>query len=101
MLGGLGVIMALQSYLQFVESLTPTPRSRAPAQAKDVPHSIDYGVMIGYFLVILALGTWFGRHNKSTKDFFFMDSGFPVSITMSLVVTVIGSYSFVKYSRVA
>ncbi len=103
MLGGLGLIMALQAYLQFGAPLTPhEPVKGTLLEPKDVPHSIDYGVMIGYFLVILALGTWFGRHNKSTKDFFFGGQRFSWwFITMSLVATVIGSYSFVKYSRVA
>jgi solute:Na+ symporter, SSS family len=103
MLGGLGLIMALQAYLQFGAPLTPhTPVKGTPLEPKNVPHSLDYGVMIGYFLAILALGTWFGRHNKSTKDFFFGGQRFSWwFITMSLVATVIGSYSFVKYSRVA
>jgi hypothetical protein len=33
--------------------------------------SLDYGIMIGYFAIILIVGTWFGRRQKTTKDFFF------------------------------
>ena len=32
---------------------------------------LDYGIMIGYFVLMLAIGTWFGRAQKTTKDFFF------------------------------
>ena len=58
--------------------------------------------MVVYFLAMLAIGTWFGRHNKSTKDFFFGGQRFSWwLIAFSLVATTIGSYSFVKYSKVA
>ncbi len=60
---------------------------------------IDYVIMIGYFLVILAVGTWFGRRQKTTKDFFFGGQRFSWwLIAFSLIATTVGSYSFVKYS---
>jgi SSS family solute:Na+ symporter len=63
---------------------------------------LDYGIMIGYFVLMLAIGTWFGRNNKNTKDFFFGGQRFSWwLISFSLVATTVGSYSFVKYSKVA
>jgi SSS family solute:Na+ symporter len=63
---------------------------------------LDYGIMIGYFLVMLLIGTWFGRNNKTTKDFFFGGQRFSWwLISFSLVATTVGSYSFVKYSKIA
>ncbi len=62
---------------------------------------IDYAIMIGYFLLILAVGTWFGRRQKTTKDFFFGGQRFSWwLIAFSLIATTVGSYSFVKYSTV-
>lgn len=64
--------------------------------------SLDYGIMIAYFVLMLAIGTWFGRNNKNTKDFFFGGQRFSWwLISFSLVATTVGSYSFVKYSKVA
>ena len=64
--------------------------------------SLDYGIMIGYFVLMLIIGTWFGRNNKNTKDFFFGGQRFSWwLISFSLVATTVGSYSFVKYSKVA
>ena len=64
--------------------------------------NLDYGIMIGYFLAMLGIGTWFGRGQTTTKDFFFGGQRFSWwMISFSLVATTIGSYSFVKYSKIA
>lgn len=60
---------------------------------------IDYIVIILYFAGILGFGAWFSRYTKSTKDFFFGGQRFSWwLIAMSCVATVVGSYSFMKYS---
>lgn len=102
-LGGLAFYMGLHGYLQFVAPTHPhVPGTAEPLPVRNPGTALDYGVMIGYFLAILAVGTWFGRYNKSTRDFFFGGQKFSWwFITMSLVATTIGSYSFVKYSRIA
>jgi SSS family solute:Na+ symporter len=98
--------LTIQSFLQYA------PMETAPAgvyqggaehvlgqetQVRGAP--IDYVIMIGYFLVILAVGTWFGRRQKTTKDFFFGGQRFSWwLIAFSLIATTVGSYSFVKYS---
>ncbi len=64
--------------------------------------SLDYGIIIGYFVVILGFGAIFSRYTKSTKDFFFSGQRFPWwLIAFSMVATIVGSYSFIKYSAVA
>ena len=63
---------------------------------------LDYGIMVGYFVAMLFIGTFFGKGQGSTKDFFFGGQRFSWwLIAFSLVATTIGSYSFVKYSRIA
>ncbi len=67
-----------------------------------VGSTIDYVVIIGYFVAILSFGSFFGRHSRSTKDFFFGGQRFSWWLVgFSLVATTVGSYSFVKYSAVA
>ena len=104
LVGGLTVIAGLQGYLEYA------PMHEAPAgtyegepyERERLGTGLDYGIMIGYFLAMLAIGTWFGRHNKSTKDFFFGGQRFSWwLIAFSMVATTIGSYSFVKYSKIA
>ncbi len=101
---GLAALMGLQGYLQYA------PMSSSPAQEYTgeplergvIGQPIDYVIMIGYFFLILAVGTYFGRNQKSTKDFFFAGQRFSWwLIALSLVATTVGSYSFVKYSKVA
>ncbi len=64
-------------------------------------HWVDYSIVIVYFVAILGVGTWFGRKQKTTQDFFFGGRRFSWwLIAFSLVATTVGSYSFVKYSNV-
>lgn len=64
--------------------------------------NLDYGIIVGYFLLIVLFGSFFGKYIKGTKDFFF--AGQKLSwwlISMSCVATTVGSYSFIKYSEAA
>jgi len=107
----LGVLMffaILQGYLQFA------PMKAAPAKdytggaenvLKDVGHirgtPLDYGIVVVYFSLIVFNGMYFGRRQKTTKDFFFGGQRFAWwLIAVSLIATTIGSYSFVKYSEI-
>ncbi len=59
----------------------------------------DAIIIVIYFIGILLFGSYFGKFNKGTKDFFFGGQRFSWwLITMSIVATGIGTYSFVKYS---
>ncbi|MBN1947950.1 MAG: sodium:solute symporter family protein [Bradymonadales bacterium] len=63
--------------------------------------TIDFVIVIVYFVGILGFGSFFGRHTKTTKDFFFSGQRFSWwLIAFSCVATVVGSYSFIKYSAV-
>jgi SSS family solute:Na+ symporter len=103
-LGGLFALMALQGYLQYA------PMDTAPEVAfigeqparTTLGTPLDYAIMIAYFLCILGVGTYFGRGQTSLKGFFFGGQRFSWwLITLSLMATTVGSYSFVKYGRVA
>ena len=67
--------------------------------AQAVGENIDYVVMLGYFAAVLGFGLYFGRYTSTTKDFFFGGQRFSWwLIAFSCVATVVGSYSFIKYS---
>ncbi len=105
-LGGLAFFAGLQGFLQFGD-FTAAPAGGFTGKLEDVSGEalatpLDWGIVIGYFLLILVLGTWFGKNQKDTKDFFFGGQRFSWwLITFSLLATTVGSYSFVKYSRVS
>ena len=103
-LGGLAAYMGLQGWLQYgtMETAPAVPYNGEYVEREQIGTALDYGIMVGYFVVILAIGTWFGRKNKGTKDFFFGGHRFAWwLIAFSMVATTIGSYSFVKYSTIA
>jgi len=67
--------------------------------AQAIGRNLDYVVMLGYFVAVLGFGLYFGRYTATTKDFFFGGQRFSWwLIAFSCVATVVGSYSFVKYS---
>ena len=91
-LGVVSFYFILQAFLQYKapgmpaaepSAYNPTPASEAavdperlaPEAAVDPGKSyrgapVDYAIMIGYFLVIVIMGVFFGRKMKSTDDFF-------------------------------
>ncbi len=55
--------------------------------------------MVVYFLFVMFFGSYFGKYNRSTKDFFFGGRRFAWwLIAFSIVATGVGSHSFIKYS---
>ena len=69
--------------------------------AQVIGGKIDYTVMLFYFVAVLGFGLYFGRYTTTTKDFFFGGQRFSWwLISFSCVATVVGSYSFIKYSTV-
>ena len=102
MIGGLAFFMILQGYIQYapMSEVDAKPFDGGYKRQPQIGTGFDYGVMIGYFVAILAVGTFFGRRQKTTKDFFFGGQRFSWwLIAFSLIATTIGSYSFVKYSQ--
>jgi len=101
---GLAFFMGIQGYLQYapMETAEEVPYQGGAERKEVLGTKLDYAIMIAYFLAILAIGTYFGRRQKTVKDFFFGGQRFSWwLIAFSLVATTVGSYSFVKYSRVA
>lgn len=107
LLGVFAFFLAIQTTLQYA-SMRTAPAGVYTGGAEHVLDvetgargaPIDYAIMIGYFVVILGIGMWFGRGQKTTKDFFFGGQRFSWwLIAFSLIATTIGSYSFVKYSN--
>jgi SSS family solute:Na+ symporter len=108
----LGVLLffaLLQGYLQYAPMPAAPPKAytggaeavlREGGKIRGVP--LDYGIVAAYFGLILFNGMYFGRRQKTTKDFFFGGQRFAWwLIAISLIATTIGSYSFVKYSEIA
>lgn len=99
----------LQGYLQFAPMETaPAREYRGGAEAvlKEGQTvrgtAFDYWIVAAYFGLILFNGIYFGRNQKTTREFFFGGQRFAWwLIAMSLIATTIGSYSFVKYSETA
>jgi len=61
--------------------------------------TIDKVLVIGYFLAIFGFGSYFGKYIRSTSDFFFSGRKFSWwVIAFSMIATLVGSYSFIKYS---
>ena len=107
-LGALAFFAVLQGVLQYAP-MTEAPPAPYAGGAEHVldrgtglrGHWIDYGIVVVYFVAILAVGTWFGRKQNTTQDFFFGGRRFSWwLIAFSLIATTVGSYSFVKYSNV-
>ncbi len=62
--------------------------------------TIDLVLVVVYFFLVFAVGSFFGKFVKSTGDFFFGGRKFAWwVIALSMVATVVGSYSFIKYSQ--
>jgi len=60
---------------------------------------LDIAVVLVYFLFIFGFGSYFGKYIKTTTDFFFSGRKFAWwVISISMIATIVGSYSFVKYS---
>ncbi len=104
LVGGFACFAGVQGYLQFAPMTTAAqvPYDGGYERGETLGTPLDYTIVGAYFLVILAIGTWFGRNQRTSKDFFFGGQRFSWwLIAFSLVATTVGSYSFVKYSRVA
>lgn len=103
LIGGLAAFGGLQGYLQYAPMPTadPVPYDGSLPDKATLGTRLDYAIVVGYFLAILLVGTCFGRRQITTRDFFFAGQRFSWwLIAFSLVATTVGSYSFVKYSRV-
>jgi SSS family solute:Na+ symporter len=105
LLGGLILFAAVQGYLQYapMHEAAPGPPvagERRPDRTIGTP--LDYVVMGLYLAAILAVGVSFGRRQRTLRDFFFGGQRFSWwLIAASLIASLVGSYSFVKYGEAA
>ena len=61
--------------------------------------TLDVILIVAYVIVIYAFGLYFSRHTKSTSDYFFSGRKFAWwIIAFSMIASIVGSYSFIKYS---
>jgi SSS family solute:Na+ symporter len=61
--------------------------------------AIDKILVVLYFVFVFGFGSYFGRYIKNTTDFFFSGRKFSWwVVSVSMIATVVGSYSFIKYS---
>ena len=61
---------------------------------------LDQALILGYFFFVFGFGAYFGKYIKSTTDYFFSGRKFGWwVISFSMVATIVGSYSFIKYSE--
>jgi SSS family solute:Na+ symporter len=61
--------------------------------------TIDWIIMAAYFIIVMLFGSYFGKYNRTTSDFFFGGRRFSWwLIAFSIVATGVGSHSFIKYS---
>jgi SSS family solute:Na+ symporter len=64
-------------------------------------HPLDMLTIVVYFVVVVAVGMWFGKFTKTTKDFFFGGQRFSWWLVgISCVATLVGSYSFIQYAEI-
>lgn len=104
LVGGLLGFFGLQAFLQYAP-MTEALAVPFVGQWEEKPvlgTPLDYAVMVAYFVGILFVGTWYaGGKTTTTKDFFFGGQRFAWwLIAFSLLASLIGSYSFVKYAKV-
>ncbi|HRI45908.1 MAG TPA: sodium:solute symporter family protein [Ignavibacteriaceae bacterium] len=61
--------------------------------------TVDWIIMLVYFILVMLFGSYFGKYNRTTSDFFFGGRRFSWwLIAFSIVATGVGSHSFIKYS---
>ena len=74
--------------------------TQATTQPQTYGTTLDYVVILGYLVLILGFGSFFGRYTRTTRDFFFSGAKFSWwLIGMSMVATGVGSHSFMKYAQ--
>ena len=57
--------------------------------------SFDYAVLVGYLLLMIAIGAWFSRQQHTSQDFFLAGrkmSWFPVGL--SIMATLVSALSY-------
>jgi SSS family transporter len=65
-------------------------------------HALDLAIIFGYLLGVTALGTWFGRKQETTRDYFLGDRTVPWwAIAASIVATETSTITFISVPGIA
>jgi SSS family solute:Na+ symporter len=63
---------------------------------------LDYGILFGYLIGVTVLGSWFGKFQKDTRDYFLGDRNLPWSaVCFSVVATETSTLTFISIPGVA
>ena len=64
--------------------------------------ALDLVIIFGYLIGIVAFGTWFGRKQKTTKDYFLGDRSVPWwAVAFSIVATETSTITFISVPGIA
>ena len=64
--------------------------------------ALDLIIIFGYLVGIVAFGTWFGRKQKTTKDYFLGDRSIPWwAVAFSIVATETSTITFISVPGIA
>jgi solute:Na+ symporter, SSS family len=64
--------------------------------------ALDLIIIFGYLIGIVAFGTWFGRKQKTTKDYFLGDRSVPWwAVAFSIVATETSTITFISVPGIA
>jgi SSS family solute:Na+ symporter len=63
---------------------------------------LEYGILFGYLIGVTVLGSWFGKFQKDTRDYFLGDRNLPWSaVCFSVVATETSTLTFISIPGVA
>ena len=64
--------------------------------------SLDYGILVLYLIGVTILGSWFGKYQKDTRDYFLGDRNLPWwAVCFSVVATETSTLTFISIPGVA
>jgi SSS family solute:Na+ symporter len=63
---------------------------------------LDYGILVLYLIGVTILGSWFGRYQKDTRDYFLGDRNLPWwAVCFSVVATETSTLTFISIPGIA
>ncbi|HEX6188055.1 MAG TPA: hypothetical protein VFZ40_08235, partial [Pyrinomonadaceae bacterium] len=64
--------------------------------------ALDLAIIFGYLIGIVLFGTWFGRKQKTTRDYFLGDRSVPWwAVAFSIVATETSTITFISVPGIA
>jgi len=83
--------------------LAREPRQQAvPALLEPSMKALDLAIIFGYLIGIVLFGAWFGRKQKTTRDYFLGDRSVPWwAVAFSIVATETSTITFISVPGIA